>query len=55
MAALIERETNVTPELVEGKRGEFSVLVDGEIVARKDSSGFPGDEDILTALRGLLG
>ena len=55
MAALIEQATGATPELVDGKRGEFTVWVNGVVVARKDSSGFPADDEVVTAVRGALG
>jgi predicted Rdx family selenoprotein len=41
----------VEPALVEGGRGEFTVWVDEEVVARKDSGGFPSEDHILTAVQ----
>jgi hypothetical protein len=55
VAALITQATGVTPELVDGKRGEFTVWVNGDVVARKDSSGFPDDDDVVAAVRRSLG
>jgi predicted Rdx family selenoprotein len=55
VAALIERETGVVADLMEGRRGEFSVSVGGEIVARKDSGGFPAEEAVLAAVKQSLG
>ena len=55
MAALIESQIGVSPDIVEGNRGEFSAWVDGRCVARKDPSiGFPTDDDILKAVREAL-
>lgn len=51
MAALIEKETGVKPEVIEGSRGEFTVWVDGKRVAEKTGDGFPSDQDALTAVR----
>ena len=51
MAALIKDELGVEPELIEGGRGEFTVWVEDEVVARKDPQGFPTDEEALVAVR----
>ena len=51
MAALIEEATGIAPEVVEGSRGEFTVWVGGEVVARKDARGFPADGDIVAAVK----
>ena len=55
MAALIARDTGVEPDVVEGARGEFSVKVGDQIVARKDARGFPGEDDVLTQVKLALG
>ena len=54
MAALIKQETGIDAEIVEGARGEFTVWVDEESVARKDASGFPADEEAVAAVRRAL-
>lgn len=51
MAALIKDELGVDAELSEGGRGEFTVWVGDEVVAKKDTQGFPSDEDALAAVR----
>ena len=54
MAALIRQETGIDAEIVEGARGEFTVWVDEEAVARKDANGFPTDEEAVAAVRQAL-
>jgi hypothetical protein len=54
VAALIAQETGVTPELVEGKRSEFTVWVGDTQVASKSLKGFPSDDKILTGVRSAL-
>ncbi len=51
MAAIIKDELGVDAELSEGGRGEFTVWVGDEVVAKKDTEGFPSDEDALAAVR----
>ena len=55
MAALIKAETGIEAELVVGGRGEFTVWVGRETVAKKDVSGFPADEEAVSAVRRALG
>jgi hypothetical protein len=55
VAALIEQETGVQPELLEGKRGEFSVWVEDELVAQKDTRGFPSEDRVMAAVRKAMG
>ena len=50
MAALIEAETGTAPELVVGGRGEFTVWVGEETVAKKSADGFPTDEEAVAAV-----
>ena len=54
MAALIKAETGIEAELVVGGRGEFTVWVGEETVAKKDASGFPADAEIVAAVRRAL-
>jgi hypothetical protein len=51
VAALIKAETRLEPELVVGDRGEFTVWVGEETVAKKDARGFPADDDVVAAVR----
>jgi hypothetical protein len=44
VAALIKVATGIEPELVVGDRGEFTVWVGEETVAKKGASGFPGKQ-----------
>ena len=50
----MERELNVETKLIEGGRGEFTVWVGDEVVARKGWFGFPEDEKVLAAVREAL-
>ena len=50
MAAALKNEPGVEVEVVNGNRGEFSVLVDRKEVARKGES-LPSNEEVLTAVR----
>ncbi len=54
MAALIKKESAVDVDLVEGKRGEFTVWVGDTLVAEKDAQNFPSDEDALAAVQRAL-
>ena len=51
MAALIKDKLGVDSELSEGGRGEFTVWVGDEVVAKKDAGEFPSDEDALAAVK----
>jgi hypothetical protein len=51
VAALIKDELGLDSELSEGGRGEFTVWVGDQVVAKKDLQGFPSDEDALAAVR----
>lgn len=56
MADLLKRELDLTEvALVPGQRGEFSVYVNDEIVAKKNWLGFPDDQKILVAVRDARG
>lgn len=54
MAELIKRELGIEPELVEGARGEFTVWVGDNIVAKKGWIRFPADQSVLSAVRQAL-
>ena len=51
MAAVIKAALGVEAELAEGGRGEFTVWVGDEVVAKKDSLGFPTEDDALAAVQ----
>ena len=44
---MITQATDEKVELVAGKRGEFSVRVDDQIVAAKGFLGFPSENDVV--------
>ena len=54
MAELIKRELGIEPELVEGNRGEFTVWVGDQVVAKKGWVRFPTDQRVLLAVRQAL-
>ena len=54
MAELLKKELGVETNLVEGDRGEFTVWVGDEVVAKKGWLGFPEDEKVLEAVREAL-
>ena len=54
MAAAIKQGTGLDTELVEGARGEFTVWVGDQIVARKDAGGFPSEADAAAAVKRAL-
>ena len=51
MAAVIKAALGIEPELVEGGRGEFTVWVGDQVVAQKDSNGFPSEDDALAGVQ----
>ena len=51
MAAFIEEKTGITPELVEGARGEFTVWVADKQVAQKSGDGFPTEQEACAAVQ----
>ena len=55
MAAEIKDELGVETELVKGGRGEFTVWVDDEMVAKKGWFRFPPVEKILANVKEALG
>jgi hypothetical protein len=54
VAELIRRELGVEPEVVEGKRGEFTVWVGDRVVAKKGWIRFPKDERVLAEVQQAL-
>ena len=56
MAALIKDSVGADVQLVEGGRGEFTVWVGDNVVAKKDPLvGFPTDDDALAAVQRARG
>ena len=55
MAELLKKELGVETKLIEGDRGEFTVWVGDEVVAKKGWTGFPADEKVLAAVKEALG
>jgi hypothetical protein len=54
VAELLKRELNVEAALVRGRKGEFSVMVNDQVVARKGWFRFPPPEKILAAVKQAL-
>jgi len=52
VAEVLQKEPGVVVEVVNGGRGEFKVLVDGQVVARKGLLFKPSVEKVLAAVRG---
>ncbi|GIH05133.1 hypothetical protein Rhe02_32000 [Rhizocola hellebori] len=53
-ATALNDKFGVEAELVPGKGGIFQIAVDGEIVAKRTSGGFPKDEEVLQAVQRAL-
>jgi hypothetical protein len=51
LAAALKQEPGVELEIVDGKRGELTVLVDGREVAKKGFFTKPSAEKVLAAVR----
>ena len=50
MAAALKQEPDLRVDLIDGAKGEFTVLVDGREVIRKGAS-LPEVEEVLAAVR----
>lgn len=57
MAAAIEEEFDVSPELIQGSGGVFDVAVDGKLIFSKHETGrFPNsNEEVLDKIQALKG
>ena len=55
MAAVIKEKLGIEPEVSEGERGEFTVWVGDDVVAKKDAMGFPSETDALAAVERAIG
>ena len=51
MADELRKQPGVEVQVVDGNRGEFTVLVDGEEVARKAGDSLPRAEEAVAAVR----
>jgi hypothetical protein len=51
VADALRKEPGVEVELVDGDRGEFTVLMDGGVVAKKGLFSKPSVEQVLKAVR----
>jgi hypothetical protein len=47
----LKHEPGLAVEVVDGNRGEFSVLVNGQVVASKEGDALPGAEEVVAAVR----
>jgi len=54
VADLIQQATDQSVRITPGGRGEFSVWVDGDRVAKKGFTGFPSDDKCVEAVRRAL-
>ena len=54
MADLLKTELGIEAELQQGKPGEFTVLVNDEVIAKKGFLMLPSDQKIITAVRQAL-
>lgn len=54
MVELIEEEFGLKAECKQGRLGEFAVLVNDRVVARKKLVKFPSDREVVSAIRQAL-
>ena len=54
MADRIKDTYGVHVDVIEGERGEFTVWLDGDLVAEKTAAGFPDEDAVIAKLRGPL-
>ncbi|MCJ7807534.1 MAG: hypothetical protein MUP73_02280 [Dehalococcoidia bacterium] len=54
MADLLKTELGIEAELQQGKPGEFTVLVNDEVIAKKGFLMLPSDQKIIAAVRQAL-
>ena len=54
MAALLRKELGAEVEMTGGDRGEFTVWVGDQLVARKGVLRFPSDQKVLETVRAAL-
>lgn len=51
---MLKRELGIDAEVIEGDRGEFTVWVEKNLVAKKGFFGFPSDQKVLAAVQKAL-
>ena len=51
MAAALKNEPGLQVQLVDGAKGELTVLVDGKEVARKQGDNLPPVEEVVAAVK----
>jgi hypothetical protein len=51
VADALRKEPGVEVELLDGNRGELTVLVDGQVVASKQRDEFPAIDQVVSAVR----
>ena len=54
MADLLKTELGIEAELQQGKPGEFTVLVNNEVIAKKGFFMLPSDQKIIDAVKQAL-
>jgi hypothetical protein len=54
VAAIIQEKTGISPEVVPGGRGEFTVWVNDQKVTGKGPDGFPSERQIARAVQEAL-
>jgi selenoprotein W-related protein len=54
VAAELKARLSIEAELIPGKGGIFDVAVDGRVVAAKSRGAFPGEQQIVDAVRAAL-
>jgi len=54
VAAYITEQLDIAVAITPGNRGEFTVWVDGEVVAEKTTADFPTEDQCLAAVRDAL-
>ena len=54
MAALITKDLGLPVDITPGGHGEFTVWVGDQVVAKKDSRGFPDDGEVVESVRNAL-
>jgi hypothetical protein len=55
VAEALKREPGIQVDVVDGAKGEFTVSVDGQQVARKEGDGLPPVEQVLAAVKKAAG
>jgi hydroxyethylthiazole kinase-like sugar kinase family protein len=51
VADALRKEPGLSVDLIDGNRGEFTVLVDGRTVAGKKGDSLPNVEDVVAAVK----